>query len=388
MDRFTELRIDGYRRLCNIALPLRPLNVVIGANGAGKTSLLEAIHLLKAAARGQLADSISDLQGFSSILCRGACRDQRTIDLGCAVVDENGVDLQYRLALRESGTEYRIASEWLAEGKPVSGSANAILNREGDRFSTTDTGADGERLAARAPMLQPTESALSQLRWNLDSASRMRALLGAPLHCGALDVGPRAPVRLPQALRAAPLPGINGENLAGCLYTLREANPDAFENVEDALRAAFPRFQRLAFPSVATGMLTFTWQDANFSDPLYPHELSGGTLRFLWLVTLLSSPGLPPVTLIDEPEASLHPELLSILAELLREAEHRAQIVVATQSDSLVRFLHPGEVVVMDVDESGLATATNADELDLDRWLRDYTLDELWRMGQMGGKAW
>jgi predicted ATPase len=71
----------------------------------------------------------------------------------------------------------------------------------------------------------------------------------------------------------------------------------------------------------------------------------------------------------------------------MREAAERTQLIVATHSDRFVRFLHPKEVVVMDIDEDGGATATWADSLDLERWLAEYSLDEIWRMGRMGGRA-
>jgi predicted ATPase len=130
-----------------------------------------------------------------------------------------------------------------------------------------------------------------------------------------------------------------------------------------------------------------TWKDSNFSKPFYMHELSEGTLRFLWLVAILQSPNPASITMIDEPEVSLHPEMLGLLAELMREASRKTQLVVATHSDRFVRFLHPDEVVVMDINEQGAATATWASSLDLDAWLKDYSLDELWSMGRMGGRA-
>jgi predicted ATPase len=83
----------------------------------------------------------------------------------------------------------------------------------------------------------------------------------------------------------------------------------------------------------------------------------------------------------------LHPELLSILAELLREASQRSQILVATHSDRLVRFLSPKEVIVADLTEEGLTKLTWADSLDLEKWLDEYTLDQVWEMGRLGGRA-
>ena len=91
--------------------------------------------------------------------------------------------------------------------------------------------------------------------------------------------------------------------------------------------------------------------------------------------------------MIDEPEVSLHPELLALLADLMREASAKTQIIVATHSDRLVRFLNPNEVVVMDVDEDGGASMTWGDSLELDEWLKEYSLDEVWQMGRMGGRS-
>ena len=91
--------------------------------------------------------------------------------------------------------------------------------------------------------------------------------------------------------------------------------------------------------------------------------------------------------MIDEPDVSLHPELLSILADLMREASLRTQIVVATHSDRLVRFLEPNEIVVMDICEDGGANMVWADSLDIDEWLSDYSMDEVWQMGRLGGRA-
>jgi predicted ATPase len=188
-------------------------------------------------------------------------------------------------------------------------------------------------------------------------------------------------------MQPATLPGRNGEELVSCLFYLRETERNRFEAIEDTLRAAFPRFDRLDFPPVAAGTLALAWRDTGFSKPFYMHQLSEGTLRFLWLATLLQSPGLTALTLLDEPEVSLHPELLSLLADMLREASSRTQLVVATHSDRLIRFLQPKEIVVMDADEDGMSTLKWADDLDLGAWLQDYSLDELWSNGRLGARA-
>lgn len=91
--------------------------------------------------------------------------------------------------------------------------------------------------------------------------------------------------------------------------------------------------------------------------------------------------------MIDEPEVSLHPELLRLLADLMREASSRTQIVVATHSDRLIRFLEPKEIMVMDKNDDGYANVSWADSMDLEHWLSEYTLDEIWQLGRIGGRA-
>ena len=201
-----------------------------------------------------------------------------------------------------------------------------------------------------------------------------------------LDVSIRAPVRLPQHLEPATFPGEDGEWLASFLYSLKENNDPAFEKVSDALRAAFPTFERLEFPPVAAGIIALAWREKGRKTPFYANQLSEGTLRFLWLAALLAKPK-SAITLVDEPEVSMHPEMLSLLVGLMREASQQTQLIVVTHSDTLVRFLEPDELVVFEMDEAGCATAKRGSECDVEDWLADYSLGELWKMGRLGGRA-
>jgi predicted ATPase len=151
------------------------------------------------------------------------------------------------------------------------------------------------------------------------------------------------------------------------------------------LQLAFPGFTHLDFPLVGAGQATMTWYDDYLSNPLFPGELSEGTLRFLWLITILLSSNPAPVTLIDEPEVSLHPELLKILAGVLQDASTRTQLIIATHSTDLIRWLQPDEILVVDKIE-GETQVTWADSLNLESWLEEYTLGELWVMGTLGGR--
>ena len=388
MTQIRRIGIEGFRRLKNVDLEMRPMMVMIGANSVGKTSFMDALSLLSASARGSLNQHLNDLGGIAWVATRGGS-DDITLRAELELLDEE--PLKYTLRVANKFPAYHISQESLEQtlwGVPIPHkhidsqreSAPFWDSKRHESFSSFMAYPDSKPQETR-------ESLLSQVPFRPDNSHYCKFTLSSVTKYHIMDVGQRAPVKLPQQLRPVTSPGQNGEDLTPFLYNLRESNHDRFESVEDALKVAFPGFESLGFPSVAAGMIAMTWKDKAFSAPFYMNQLSEGTLRFLWLVSLLQSPDLPTITMIDEPEVSLHPELLSLLADLMREASLRTQIVVATHSDRLVRFLEPREVVVMDVDEDGAATMTWGDELDLEGWLTEYSLDEVWQMGIMGGRA-
>lgn len=380
-QEFLNLRVHGYRRLLDIDLPLRPLTVVIGANGSGKTSLLEVWSLLAASCRGGLPEKISEFGGLSDIITRDR---SQFLEFGVSMSVPDHEPLRYSLRIDPSGQFYSISKETLTQER-ISGLVPfQHIEAQGPDVRYFDV--EHSRLFRPTWDHEPFETALAQVPKLFPEPERFRQRLSSTRFYGALNVAQNAPIRLPQPLRPAMLPGTNGEDLVSCLYYLRETDRDRFEVICDSLSAAFGDFERLDFPPVAAGTLAMTWKDRQFSRPIYMHQLSGGTLRFLWLATMLQSRDLTAITLIDEPEVSLHPELLSLLVDLMRAASTRTHLVVATHSDRLIRFLEPQEVLVADL-EDGLAKFTWADSMDLDHWLADYSLDQLHEMGRLGGRA-
>ena len=382
MYRLNRVRISGFRRLHEVDFSVRPFMALIGANGVGKTSLLDAFSILSASASGNLNSMLSRYGGIVSLLTRGKSEHLSfVVDMEVPGYHP----LEYGIQLTPSANGYAISAEILCqEREGYAYPFKHIESAYGDiRYYEKDSG----HLIRPDWEHNPLETSLAQVPKMFRQPEELRRILATATQYHALDVGPRAPVKLPQPMKPAILPGSDGEDLAPYLYYLRETDRDRFDSIEDSLKAAFPGFAGLSFPPVAAGMLAMTWADRQFDKPFYMNELSEGTLRFIWLVSLLQSPHLSTVTMIDEPEVSLHPELLSLLADLMREASQRTQLIVATHSDRFIRFLKPEEVVVMDTDEAGCTTATWADSLDLDRWLEDYSLDEVWRMGRMGGRS-
>lgn len=380
MNKFEKIRIQGFRRILDAEVEMRPLAVLIGANGTGKTSFLDAWSLLASSCRSQLATELSAQHGINEILTRDRA-EALIFDIMMSV--EKYEPLEYHVKIAPKGAFYEIAEESLLQK-----SANKEQTFKHIQAAHSDVryfNVNSNKLERPTWDYDPLETALAQVQKMFLAPEALRARLASSTYYKPIQAGENAPVRLPQRMRPASLPGVNGEDLVAALYYLRETDRDRFEIIEDTLSAAFPDFERLDFPPVAAGMLTMTWKDRNFSKPIYMHELSEGTIRFLWLLSTLQSRELTAVTLLDEPEVSLHPELLSLLVDSMREASKRTQLIVATHSDRLIRFLQPSEILVANM-EDGITSFSWGDSMNLDKWLQDYSLDQLWQMGHLGGR--
>ncbi len=279
--------------------------------------------------------------------------------------------IDYRLELSRSGPAYVIKHESLSQTRDLSKNPFLYIDSSGNSvryYEKTDANSPG-RLQRPTWEHDPFEASLAQVPKMFREPEEFRSKLASVASYGLMNVGPNSPVRQPQQLRPVTLLSESGDDLISFLYNLRETRRDRFDLLHDTLSTAFPDFERLDFPPVAAGMLTLTWK--------------------VWLATLLLSEMLPTVTLIDEPEVSLHPELLGILADLLRAASKRTQVVVATHSDRLIKFLQPKEVLVLDRHDDGSTGITwgDAPDLDIEKWMQDFTLDEVWQMGQLGGRS-
>lgn len=386
--KLLSLRVQNYRSLADVELPVRDLAVVIGPNGSGKTALLEVFQLLQQGSLERLGAFLSAQGGFQAVFSFPGVKGEASL-LGIELkVDAQSKDsespMHYQFRLTPEHLGYAIAFERLEwQLAPAPEKPFQYIDRHGNgvRYQHPAVGAtvrsDWDR--------DNPELGLSEVPRTYYEPEALRRMLAGTQHYSYLDISPRASVRLPQTLTPATRPGLNGESLYSALYNLRASYRGGYDDIMGLLSQGFPQFERLEFPVVGAGQVTIAWYEKGIAQPFYPNQLSEGTLRFLWLITTLLAPPAPALLLLDEPEVSLHPELLKLLAAVLQDASARSQIVAATHSPDLIRWLQPNEVLIADK-EDGRTRFTWADELDLDDWLAEYTLRDLWLMGTLGGR--
>ena len=203
-----------------------------------------------------------------------------------------------------------------------------------------------------------------------------------------LDTSARAPIRQAQPVRDNKALKSDGGNLAPYLRGLRERFPDHYRKIVETVKLAAPFFDDFFYRERANDRVELEWLSGGDSETILgPHQLSDGTLRFICLAVLLLQPAdqQPRLILIDEPELGLHPFALTLLAEMLRNASHVGQVIVSTQSASLVSEFDPEDVVVGERKENA-STFARLDGEKLRDWLEEYELGKMWKMNIFGGR--
>jgi len=216
--RFKDLSIQGFRRLYDVRLALRPLCVMIGANGTGKTSVLDVLSLLASSAQGRLSESITDLSGLARVLTYDRAEELR---LGISMTVPQHEPLEYSLGLRPQGVTYVINEEKLSQRRQQGRRPFSHIDSRGPDIKYFE--AEQKRLVRPNWEHKPLETSLAQVPKMFREPEEFRNRLSSSTFYHVLNVDSRSPVRLPQALLPAALPGKNGEELVSCLFYLREA---------------------------------------------------------------------------------------------------------------------------------------------------------------------
>lgn len=398
-----RLGVRNFRCLDKVEIDLPPFAVLIGANGAGKSSLLHSLRMLRSLADGTLQKGFSRLGGFNATLCRRTKEDSIILH---AVVPAGDVDLDYHIFLLSEGREYQVHHEYLrclkadpiqqeecrksfvlspnAVPPQLAQDVNTILvahGRGGHWREDGGTIGDIESTFIASNRSEAIVHDLEQMNKRIAELLESFRLISS-WNLADFDL---SAVRSPQAFEPADSPSPNGDNLIALLHDLRSNRHDTYMELLEFLQVACPELERIEFPSVGKGFVSLNWFEKNLDKPFDARDLSDGTIRLLWLATILITAREGSVILLDEPEISLHPQWLMLLVSLMRQTAVRAQVIVATQSDQLLRWVEPEELIVVDM-EDGLSRFQKGNDMDLAEWLKDYTLDRLWLMGELGGR--
>ena len=370
MPAVDSIRIRGFKSIRDLEVELRPVNVLIGANGSGKSNFIGAFSFLQEIRSGRLQTYVIRAGGADRVLHFGS---RKTAKLSIHIQFENQRN-QYEISLTPTADD-RLSSDDVRLS-PV----NEFVyfwdkNRGFEKpFDQHLPGRDGEAgiSESRLGIAQFVRGHLD--RWRLYH-----------LH----DTGFHSPMKKTADVRDNRFLRDDGSNLAAFLHLLSRRHESSYRLIRRTVQLAAPFFDDfIVLPQeLNSDKIRLEWRHTGSDAYFDASSLSDGTLRFMALATLLLQPLelRPSVILLDEPELGLHPYAITLLASMVQQAAVDTQIILATQSPILLDHFEPEDVLVADRVERE-TKLRRLDSEDLSVWLEDYSLGQLWEKNWFGGR--
>ena len=369
-------------------IELGPLNVLIGPNGSGKSNFIDAIGLLNSAP-SDLDAAIRVGGGIGDWLWRTGAESSAEAKLELVLEGREGMPpVQYGLSLAELGQFFRVSDERLADAECGAQDEDPWVYFARDQNGVNVRERVGKSVRRSGFSFSGPESAFSVLKdpGNYPQITHVgRAFEGMRLYRD-WSFGRTARVRLPQkpdmannylsedaaniglVLNRLSLDVQVKRKILDGLKDLHEGITDFHVNIEYGTVQVFLSEGQINFPAT---------------------RLSDGAIRYLSMLAILCDPSPPPLVCLEEPELGLHPDILPGLADLLREASERCQLIVTTHSDVLVdKLTDTPESIVICEKHQGQTQLRRLQKDDLAHWLKDYSLGTLWTKGELGGNRW
>lgn len=359
VQQLKSIEITGYKSIADQYLPIGPINVLIGANGAGKSNFIGVFRLLRQIVEQRLQNTVREAGGA-----------ERWLHLGSKSTNE------IRFALHFETNHYEVVL--------------ASTQTDGLFISSEQAGFQGSRY--NDPYWKPIatnelESSLLQkkqynniARYTYDALKSWRVY---HFH----DTSDSAAVKKHNKLNDNAFLREDAANLAAFLYLIQQVEPNHYQRIVKIVQRVVPNFRdfHLRPNPLNPDFIALEWE-SHSSDYLFSAaELSDGSLRFICITTMLLQPNPPGLILLDEPELGLHPSAITLLAGLLQKAAYRAQVIISTQSAALVSLFQPEDIVVVE-QQNNASTFRRLQPETLKQWLEEYTLGSLWEKNIIGGR--
>jgi predicted ATPase len=354
-QRLRSVAVEGFTSIRSAALELRDLNVLVGANGAGKSNFIRALGLL-----GRIVDSELGLYVGLSGGANALLSADQTVPRRIHLEVESDV------------------GGYSAELVPAAGDALIFFDEtiwRDDTGATASLGRGHRETALTAP--EPL--------WASTAVPLVETLRGCRVF-HFHDTSRNAPVKQQGYLADNRSLHPDAGNLAAVMLRLRDGDRARYQRIVRTIKQVAPFFRDFVLEAeLAPERVRLRWQQEGSDTVLPADALSDGTLRFICLAGLLGQPELPGLIILDEPELGLHPFAIVQLAGMLRAVTRESQVLLATQSVTLMNQFELDDLVVVERQE-GASVFDRPDPGRLGEWLADYSLGELWEKNMLGGR--
>ncbi|MEW6534395.1 MAG: AAA family ATPase [Candidatus Auribacterota bacterium] len=370
MLKLQKISIENFKSIRKLEnFELKNLNVLIGANGTGKSNFIQFLKLLNVIIQEDLQTYIPKSGGVDSFLYGGQ--------------KESGY-IYGKLDFGSNHYEFRL--EPTTENKLIFAEEIASFDNDYGSLSENDLGKGHFETNLHKVVKDLSRSSIAgYTKWGLESWKVYH------FH----DTSDTAKVKNGCDINDNKMLRPDASNLAAILYLLKVKYQEYYALIVDTIKLVAPFFQDFILEPdrFNSEKIRLAWKQKGTDQYFNAHHLSDGTLRFICLTTLLMQPfkkkyllGLssPATIIIDEPELGLHPYAITILGSMLKSASTKCQIIVSTQSATLLNELDPEDIIVVERQDNQ-SQFKRLDEKELKTWLDDYSLSELWVKNVFGG---
>lgn len=361
-----KITIQGYKSIRELDLELKPINVLIGANGVGKSNFISFFKLINVIYEQRL-EHFSMQESADSLLYFGRKITEKL----------------YSYIEFDATNGYSFTLYPTSDNKLFIGEENTYFNKtKGGLANVYGNGWTWNGITQNAK-----ESNIKNI--NKGIPYWVNHYLSSFKIYHFHDTSISAPLRSTSQINDNVYLKENGSNLPAYLYYLKERENKEFQKIERAVRSIAPFFERfdLKPDRLNPDQIRLEWIEKDQPDIYFnAKHFSDGTIRFIALATLLLQPNLPKTIIIDEPELGLHPFAINKLAGLIRKASGSSQIIISTQSINLVDNFSPNDIITVDKNENqSIFKRVENNDL-LKDWLEKYSIGDLWTKNVIGGQ--
>ncbi len=363
MAKLDKIEIGGFKSIRALSLELGNLNILIGSNGVGKTNFISFFSLLNSMVRIELQLYTAKKGGADSFLYFGRKKTSK---------------LTAKLFFGMNG--YFFDLEPSVDNTFIFNHETIHFDGQYGKVDVRLGAGHKESLIKKSLSEETRKLQKDMLTYVIRSVDRWKVY---HFH----DTSDSAPVKQICSLNDNEVLHANGSNLAAFLYFLKQKHSKNYEDIRSAVQSVAPFFDDFILRPNPLNNTTIQleWKEKGSDIPFLAHHLSDGTLRFILLATLLLQPFLPDTIIIDEPELGLHPFAINFLSGLIRSVSREKQIIISTQSVTLVNQFDPSDLIIVDrSDDQTIFNRLKPEQVE--KWLNDYTLGDLWEKNWIGGR--
>lgn len=349
-----SIEIKGYKSIKSAKVDLKPINILIGANGSGKSNFISFFEFLNKLYDQKLKEFVSLSGGVERMLHKGS---KTTEEISAFLTFGKNA---YSFHIRKGQDSFVFTEEGLWYN------SNPFYENP---IKISDFGTEANVKIAGTPRAQ-------FIRKYLNSYKKYH------FH----DTSKNSPfTKMSHIENDSYFLYETGDNLASFLFNIQNQNRVVYNIIVNIIKSIAPYFSDFYFQPNVEGFIRLQWQDKFSSTTYGSTDLSDGTLRFIALTTLFMQPNLPSSIIIDEPELGLHPFAITKLAGMIKSvASKGVQVIIATQSSDLVNHFSPNDIITVN-QINGETTFNRLDRGDLSSWLDDYSIGELWQRNILKG---